>query len=37
MNSSVINNLCKKWEDDYIANKNMLAFGEYGFIEYLMY
>lgn len=31
MNSSVFNNLCERWEDDYIANKNMLAFGDCDF------
>lgn len=31
MNSTACRDLCERWENDYIANKNMLAFGEYDF------
>ena len=29
MDSTVCRDLCERWGNDYIANKNMLAFGEY--------
>lgn len=31
MDSTICRDLCERWENDYIANKNMLAFGEYDF------
>ena len=31
MDSTTCRDLCERWENDYIANKNMLAFGEYDF------
>lgn len=31
MDSTVCRDLCERWENNYIANKNMLAFGEYDF------
>lgn len=31
MDSTTYRDLCERWENDYIANKNMLAFGEYDF------
>lgn len=27
MDSTTCRDLCERWENDYIANKNMLAFG----------
>lgn len=29
MDSTTCRDLCERWENDYIANKNILAFGEY--------
>lgn len=31
MDSTVCRDLCERWGNDYIANKNVLAFGEYDF------
>ncbi len=31
MDSTICRDLCERWENDYIANKNILAFGEYDF------
>lgn len=31
MDLTTCRDLCERWENDYIANKNMLAFGEYDF------
>ena len=31
MDSTICRDLCERWENDYIVNKNLLAFGEYDF------